>query len=164
MFFSCTALSSSIFYRNPFIYLPANVNLIMLCWIFMIIYTKKTRVYWRCVSSSYRKHTLNAHRMQPALYQVLKEIKEKTGESVSGHRSIARWKLVKASWTSCQAAENGWQLTALQWMKVCRCQLVTISSCVRMLCPMMNVMPWWWIYQLNSDCSRYGWVTVVFHS
>jgi len=35
-----------------------------------------------CVDARYvpfRKHTLNAHRMKPALYQVLREIKEKTG-------------------------------------------------------------------------------------
>lgn len=31
---------------------------------------------------SYRKHALNCHRMKPALFSVLCEIKEKTGESV----------------------------------------------------------------------------------
>lgn len=32
------------------------------------------------VSCFCRKHTLNCHRMKPALFQVLCEIKEKTGE------------------------------------------------------------------------------------
>lgn len=34
--------------------------------------------------ASFRKHTLNCHRMKPALYSVLCEIKEKTGEVATG--------------------------------------------------------------------------------
>jgi len=32
-----------------------------------------------CVVVAFRKHTLSCHRMRPALFQVLCEIKEKTG-------------------------------------------------------------------------------------
>lgn len=38
-----------------------------------------------------RKHTLNCHRMKPALFSVLCEIKEKTGNPISIWIQLNEW-------------------------------------------------------------------------
>jgi hypothetical protein len=55
-----------------------------LCWCMKMTYLNTANKISNCefLLSLYRKHTLNCHRMKPALFSVLCEIKEKTGRTV----------------------------------------------------------------------------------
>lgn len=52
----------------------------------------------------YRKHTLNCHRMKPALFSVLCEIKEKTGKSAILINDLAQGTCTERSCTQISAA------------------------------------------------------------
>lgn len=75
--------------------LAACFYYIQLCYIFLMLFCFGKTYTESCFFLSYRKHTLNCHRMKPALFSVLCEIKEKTGKCFCLH-SLSVLKIVSA--------------------------------------------------------------------